>query len=247
MSGTILERHFPETRAGGFTRRDGTIEFYTRINALLDPGMTVADLGAGRGARFHDGSRRPYRRQLTMLRGKVREVIGVDVDPAVLDNPGVDRAIVMPDPVTIPLPDGSVDLAVSDFTFEHVEHPEPWAREIERVLRPGGWLCARTPNSWHYFPLVSRLLSDRRKKWLLGTLQPSRQHEDVFPTHDRMNSLGTLRRLFPPARWQDASYGDAPEPGYLPPNRLLWSAVLSLDHLLPAALAINLMVFKRKR
>ena len=45
---------FPEVGAGGFTSLDGTIEFYTRINALLDPAMTVLDFGAGRGAALID-------------------------------------------------------------------------------------------------------------------------------------------------------------------------------------------------
>lgn len=38
---------FPEVGAGGFTSLDGTIEFYTRINALLASDMTVLDFGGG--------------------------------------------------------------------------------------------------------------------------------------------------------------------------------------------------------
>ena len=38
---------FPEVGAGGFTSLDGTIEFYTRINALLAPDMAVLDFGGG--------------------------------------------------------------------------------------------------------------------------------------------------------------------------------------------------------
>ena len=34
---------------------DGTIEFYTRVNMLLESDMTVLDFGAGRGAALKDG------------------------------------------------------------------------------------------------------------------------------------------------------------------------------------------------
>ena len=40
---------FPESYAGGFSRVDGTVQFYMRVRALLRPDDTVLDLGAGRG------------------------------------------------------------------------------------------------------------------------------------------------------------------------------------------------------
>lgn len=50
----IMSYWFPEIEVGGFTSIDGTIEFYTRISALLNPSMTVLDFGAGRGAALTD-------------------------------------------------------------------------------------------------------------------------------------------------------------------------------------------------
>ena len=58
---------------------DSTIQFYERINALLQPDFVVLDFGAGRGA-SHSEDRVRYRRELRNLRGKVREVIGADID-----------------------------------------------------------------------------------------------------------------------------------------------------------------------
>ncbi len=46
-SNQIMASWFPEVGAGGFTSLDGTIEFYTRINALLASDMTVLDFGGG--------------------------------------------------------------------------------------------------------------------------------------------------------------------------------------------------------
>lgn len=45
---------YPESGAGGFSRVDGTVEFYTRVNALLSPDAVVVDLGAGRGKQSED-------------------------------------------------------------------------------------------------------------------------------------------------------------------------------------------------
>src|SRR6201995_1817857 len=98
----------PEISAGGFDRYDGTIQFYQRVNALLQPDFTVLDFGAGRGvAHIEDEVR--YRRELLKLKGKVKEIIGVDVDSAVKTNPAVDRSIVITGS-DVPLPDNSVDL-----------------------------------------------------------------------------------------------------------------------------------------
>jgi hypothetical protein len=83
----------PEIFAGGFDRYDGTIQFYQRFNALLRPDFVVVDFGAGRG-RIHVDDPIAYRRGLTSLKGKVKEVIGVDVDSAVTTNPAIDRAII---------------------------------------------------------------------------------------------------------------------------------------------------------
>src|SRR4051812_48594143 len=95
---------FPEMEAGGFTRVDSTIQFYQRINAMIKPYFVVLDFGAGRGAGYiedHAG----YHAKLRTLRGKVRQVIGADVDPIVEKNPMLDRALVLDQSGSIPLPD----------------------------------------------------------------------------------------------------------------------------------------------
>ncbi|OWY62641.1 hypothetical protein B7486_57335, partial [cyanobacterium TDX16] len=45
----LLRRLYPEVGAGGFSRSDGTVEFWSRVQALVTPGAHVLDLGAGRG------------------------------------------------------------------------------------------------------------------------------------------------------------------------------------------------------
>lgn len=46
-----------------------------------------------------------------------------------------------------PLPDASVDFALSTEVIEHVENPRFFLREMTRVVRPGGHLFLTTPNN----------------------------------------------------------------------------------------------------
>jgi hypothetical protein len=41
----IAAAFFPELLAGGFSRLNTTVQFYTRLNALLTPEMAVLDFG----------------------------------------------------------------------------------------------------------------------------------------------------------------------------------------------------------
>ncbi len=116
----LRRRVYPEVAAGGFTRVDGTVEFYTRVNALLRPDMVVVDYGAGRGG-FTEDESAPLRRDLHTLQGKVTKVVGLDVDEAVLSNPVLDEAHIIDPAAPLPLASSSVDLVLSDYTFEHVD------------------------------------------------------------------------------------------------------------------------------
>ncbi|MGH6957599.1 MAG: hypothetical protein ACREEW_13120, partial [Caulobacteraceae bacterium] len=74
-----------DSMLGGYSSSDGTVEFYGRIDALLNPEFRVLDLGAGVGRWFVDEPN-PVRRRLRDIRAKVAEYIGADVDEAVLRN-----------------------------------------------------------------------------------------------------------------------------------------------------------------
>lgn len=101
-SKSALRRLYPESGAGGYSHVDGTVAFCTRINALLERHMTVLDFGAGRGAQLEETAC-PYRRDLAILRGKSAKVIGVDVDPVVMENPFLDQGHVIEPAAPLPL------------------------------------------------------------------------------------------------------------------------------------------------
>ena len=75
-SDAVRRHHFPEARAGGFSRVDGTIHFFSRVQALLQPGATVREFGAGRGHELFEDPVE-YRKGLRRLQGRAARVIGV--------------------------------------------------------------------------------------------------------------------------------------------------------------------------
>lgn len=241
----LRARLHPESGAGGFSAIDGTVIFYVRVAALLDAQSVTLDLGAGRG-RAHQDDPVSFRRALMDLRGRCARVIGADPDPAVLANPSLDDALVMSSPNAVPLPDGSVDLLLADHVLEHVEHPGAFARECRRLLKPGGWLCARTPNRLGLVSLASRAIPERLHATVLSRAQPHRRAEDVFPAFYRLNTRADLARAFPEEAWSHHVHGWNSEPAYAGRSALAWRAMRALQSVLPAAMDASLHVFLRR-
>jgi SAM-dependent methyltransferase len=240
----ILRRAYPEIEAGGFTRVSGTIEFYTRVNALLPQHGAVLDFGAGRARWFNSDD--PYSRRLRSLDGRVRKLAGVDMDPAVLENPVLTEAHVVAPGAPLPFEDGAFDLVLADYVFEHLGDPGSVIAEFHRVLRPGGWVCARTPNLLHPIGLAAYLAPQGWQRRATSRLQ-AREQRDVFPTTYRLNTRRALRRWFPPAAWRLIVYGWTAEPAYFGQSRLLFALMRMLDRALPETCSANLFAFARKR
>jgi SAM-dependent methyltransferase len=172
-------------RLYGEPRYNGTLLFYNEVRQYLTPQSRVLNLGAG------PATESPIR----TLKGEVAEVIGADVDTCVLDNPELDRAVMIEDG-HIPIEDAAFDVIVSDYVFEHVGDPAQFLGEAARVLRPGGSLFFRTPNFLHYVAIISAVTPHRVHGLLANAVRanPSGSQEP-WRTHYRMNTVGRLRRL----------------------------------------------------
>ena len=241
-----IERLFyPEKSAGGFSRSSGTIQFFQRVQALLRPSDIVLDFGAGRGIGLHEDV--PYAQKLRNLRGENRHVIGVDVDPLIATNPGLDECLVLEPGAPLPFPDMTFDVIVSDCVFEHISDPVRVSGELDRVLKPGGWLCVRTTNRNGYIAIANRITPKRFRERLVLAAHPARKEIDIFAPCYRMNTLGELRRLFPFSRYEHAMFGFDSEPQYHFNRRVMFFALLVVHALTPPSLRNTLMCFLHKR
>ena len=240
----LIARFYPESRFGGFSHRDCTIEFFTRIRSLLRPGDRVLDFGAGRGAGITDDPSR-FRRDLQDLRGRCAELVGCDIDPAVMENPHLDSAVLIEAGGPLPFPDASFDLIFCSYVFEHVVDADSVSQELLRILKPGGYLCALTPNKWGYVALAAALVSNRLHKKVLLQVQPTRAGMDVFPTIYALNTPGAIHRHFS-AKSDVVVYPYTPEPAYHLGSPLLFRAFRWVHKHLPDRFATNLFIFARK-
>jgi ubiquinone/menaquinone biosynthesis C-methylase UbiE len=103
----------------------------------VDEASAVADVGTGTG--FVAAGLAP----------RVREVVGFDLSPAMLEvarenlrRLGIDNVeLHEADLGGLPLADGSVDAAVANMVLHHAEDPGAMVAEMARVTRPGGWVA----------------------------------------------------------------------------------------------------------
>jgi len=236
---------FPEVAAGGYTRRDGTVEFYGRINALIQPQYNVLDFGCGRGA-WLDKGEGAYTKKLRNLKGKAQKVIGADIDPVVKENTSLDEAIVLQPCSPLPFSDKSFDLILCDYVFEHIVDPKFISAELDRVLKPGGYLCARTPYKHTFFALFSRLVPNRYQARIARKSQKNRLKKDVFPTVYKMNTYAAIKNLFPQIEYKHMTYLYRAEPSYHFNNRWFYMGQLALNAVSPIGVATNLFIFLKK-
>lgn len=236
----------PERIAGGFTRDDGTVQFYTRVNSLVSSSTTLLDYGAGRGRQF-DVPDPGYTQVLQNFQGRVARVIGVDVASAVLDHPHLDERHVIQPGAALPVPAGSVDVVVADWVLEHLDQPDEFAREMERLLKPGGWLCARTVNRWGYVGIGARLVPNRVHTHLVRKLIPVARSDDVFRTAYRLNTPADVRRWFSAERWRHCSYLTNTTPRYFGSSRWLFRATELFQNMVPYSMRTDLFVFLQRR
>lgn len=147
----------------------------------ISPTSVVLDLGAGAG----------IVPQMN-FKGLGARVCGVDLDPRVVSNPFLDEGRVA-NGAEIPYPDNHFDLVFADNLLEHLTEPEAVFKEVFRVLKSGGVFIAKTPNRFHYVPLLAQLTPLWFHKFF-NKLR-GRESEDTFPTVYRANSEKAVRGL----------------------------------------------------
>jgi SAM-dependent methyltransferase len=242
---TLKQEYYPESAFGGFSRVDGTVAFYCRVRSLAQPESVVLDVGCGRGAaagRLAASAGEKYR----VLKGYCRKVIGIDVDPAGYENPLIDefRRI---EGDRWPVDTSSIDILVSDAVLEHLREPEAFFSECRRVVKPGGYICFRTPNRWNYVPIAASLIPNRLHSKVVSVVQPGRKELDVFPTYYHANTGRRLRGLLKQFDFEGCVYPHIAEPNYFAFSRWAYFFGIWMHRLLPPLFWPVLFVFAKKR
>ncbi len=121
----------------------------------LQPGMRVLDAGCGQG-----------RHSLELLRRGCR-ALALDLNPddlrytrylltSLAHEPGTEQppphAVLRGDTLALPFAAGAFDRVLCSEVLEHVEQPLAAARELVRVLRPGGLLAVSVPTATTEWP-----------------------------------------------------------------------------------------------
>ncbi len=153
--------------------------FAEKLGPLLKDNSVVLDLGAGAGICSE-----------LDLRGGNRRICGIDPDPVVMSNPFLDDAKVATGDA-IPYPDKTFDIVIAHNVLEHLAEPEKVFSEVRRVLKPGGCFAIKTPNKFHYVPLIASITP----QWFHVAFNNfrGRKEEDTYPTCYRANTPNELK------------------------------------------------------
>lgn len=241
-----LERKiYAEANVSGFSHLDQEVAFFTQVAALLRPTSVVLDFGAGRGE-FIEKDPSTHRVWLQNLRGRCAHVDGCDPDPIVLGNPTLDSAVVIQPGKPLPYDNGRFDLIVARYVFEHISDPKWAAAELLRVLKPGGWICAMTPNRWGYVALASRLVPNFMHPRALSRVQPGRNSKDIFPTVYKLNRPSAVKRYFGYAA-EVYHYSTSAVPSYNFGSLAVMRLQQLLHRLTPPMFDVGLRFFIHKR
>lgn len=152
---------------------------YLYINVVAELGnakanQVIVDLGAGKQCLF-----------AALLEPETHSrIIGVDISAeAMASNEGLSEMVVTNAEEGLPLRDAEADLVVSMSTLEHLRQVQPVARDIYRVLKPGGHTIHVFPSRNAPFSLLNRFLPHWITRKLLRALIPGSEGIQGFPAY----------------------------------------------------------------
>lgn len=219
---------------------DGTTEFHSLIRQAYAHGDKILEVGAGPS------------NQTTNFLTSIGDVVGLDPDPAVMQNDALVEAKILTGD-RFPFADGEFGLCVSNYVVEHVTDSLNHLREVARVLRPGGHYVFRTVNRSHYLGLITWLTPHFVHKLVANRARglPIDSH-DPYPTVYAMNTATAIRSAARHAGFEVAELNFVEkEPVYGRFPRIVYLGMMTYERAvnsvtLLAPLRANLFVALRK-
>jgi ubiquinone/menaquinone biosynthesis C-methylase UbiE len=139
--------HVPETAFGKWFLKTETWRVHVLERAIADLLRLIPDRQASYGVVVDVGCGSGYSLPKLHQRFAPRELVGVDIDPQMLEaagqeaqRAGVPVRLVEASSSRLPLPDDHADLLFCHQTFHHLVEQEAALAEFMRVLKPGGVL-----------------------------------------------------------------------------------------------------------
>lgn len=153
------------------------------IDALKDLGRdpVLLDAGCGHSTALEE----QYKR--------CGKVIGVDMDRKALNRNVLIDTKVFADMTNVPLPDDSVDIIVSAWVLEHVEKPEIFIKECDRLLRSGGYFIFIAPNVDGWYAVLASEIPYFIHEFFTKLLY-KRGEGDTYKAYYRLNSEEDMDR-----------------------------------------------------
>ena len=227
---------------GSFSTNDGTIDFYLRIRTLVNKNKKVVDLGAGKGLWFNDKKNIKIRKSIQHLKKDAKYLYAIDIDQAVLKNKSSHKNLLMKQGI-IPLKTHSIDIIICDWVFEHIENPSPFFKEVDRILKKGGTLCARTPHKFNFASIASQITEGSPlKEWLLNKAQPKRSK--YFKSFYRLNTKKKIKKIF--KNYKNNIFISIPDPAYYFGSRLIFNFFKIINFIFPRFFSGIVICFLKK-
>ena len=232
-----------EKLPGKFSTNDGTIDFYLRVRTFIKKNSIVVDLGAGKGEWVTTNKNLKIRKQIQFIKKDVKKLYAADIDPAVLKNKSSSKNFLIKNN-KLPFKKNSIDLIISDWTFEHIENPNMFYKEINRVLKRKGILCFRTPHKYNYFALINKLVEGKSiKDILLYKAQPERGN--YFKSFYKLNSIKDIKKIFSNYKFNYLLF--KPDPAYFFGSKILFYFFLFIHGVLPRVFVAIIYGFLEKK
>jgi len=132
----------------------------------------------------------------------------------------------------VEFPAGGADVVCAVETIEHVENPRAFARELTRLVRPGGWVVVTTPNQLSVLSKMTLVFRNEFNAFRAGS----------YPAHLTALLEVDLRRIAAECGWTDVAV-EYTRSGRVPGTARRWPGLL--PRMAPRAFSDNVLVTGR--